>query len=112
MSGDSRNRIAPARRRHYDDACQSAAEAIVARIHDAAATPCNGCDGHECDDGCQYPGANAAAQRQSDPLRKASYVLSESHLSGYRLVLGFETLAEVQAAHNALAMSSTTRGAP
>ncbi len=22
-----------------------------------AATPCPGCDGHECDDGCKYPGA-------------------------------------------------------
>ncbi len=24
-------------------------------------TPCPGCDGHECDDGCQYPGATKAA---------------------------------------------------
>jgi len=28
--------------------------------------------------------------------------MSESHLSGYRLILGFETLEDVQAAHEFL----------
>jgi hypothetical protein len=36
-------------------------------------------------------------------LQKACYVMSEKHLSGYRLVLGFETLADAQAAHEAIA---------
>ncbi len=29
----------------------------IERLRGAAATPCPGCDGHECDAGCQYPGA-------------------------------------------------------
>lgn len=30
--------------------------------------PCDGCDGHECDDGCAYPGATSAtAQLGSEP---------------------------------------------
>lgn len=32
MSGDPRNRIQPVRRRHFDEACQSAAEAICASL--------------------------------------------------------------------------------
>lgn len=31
--------------------------------------PCPGCDGHECDDGCQYPGASPSPQ----PVTKASH---------------------------------------
>jgi hypothetical protein len=36
-------------------------------------------------------------------LAKRCYVLSEQHLSGYRVILGFETLIDAQAAHDALA---------
>ena len=32
-------------------------------------------------------------------LKKRCYILSESHLSGYRLILGFKTLDDVQGAH-------------
>lgn len=49
----------------------------------------------------------------ASPLSKRLYALSEPHLSGYRLVLGFETLADCQAAHEAIAVPSTegeTRG--
>ena len=38
-----------------------------------------------------------------NPLAARCYVMSESHLSGYRLILGFETLDAVQAAHEFLA---------
>lgn len=37
MSGDPRQRIQPARRRQFDDACQSAAEAVLARAGAAQA---------------------------------------------------------------------------
>lgn len=36
---------------------------------DQAKTPCPGCDGHECDNGCQYPGASPSPQ----PVTKASH---------------------------------------
>ena len=36
------------------------------------------------------------------PLARRCYTMSESHLSGYRLILGFETLEDVQAAHEFL----------
>jgi hypothetical protein len=35
-------------------------------------------------------------------MAKRVYVKSESHLSGYRLVIGFETLDTVQNAHSEL----------
>ncbi len=44
-------------------------ELIAARIRALAVhqtTPCPGCDGHECDDGCAYPGAVQTTPR--DPL--------------------------------------------
>jgi flagellin-specific chaperone FliS len=35
-------------------------------------TPCPGCDGHECDDGCQYPGVVTPKPRSQsdDPMRE------------------------------------------
>ena len=42
----------------------------------------------------------------STPLDKRGYVMSEPHLSGYRLVIGFGTLADVQAAHEYIAKLS------
>jgi hypothetical protein len=39
----------------------------------------------------------------ASPLSVYGYAMSEPHLSGYRLILGFETLEQVQAAHSAVA---------
>lgn len=37
---------------------------------DTARHPCDGCDGHECDDGCAYPGATSdTAQLGSEPVK-------------------------------------------
>lgn len=41
-------------------------------------------------------------------IPRPAYILSEPHLSGYRVILGYETLADAQAAHQVLATS--TRG--
>jgi hypothetical protein len=38
-----------------------------------------------------------------NPLARHAYTFSEPHLSGYRLVIGFETLEQAQAAHRYLA---------
>ena len=50
----------------------------------------------------------------SDGLRKAlikrAYAMSESHLSGYRLTIGFENLEDMQAAHMALPIRSARNG--
>lgn len=35
---------------------------LLAALVELAKAPCSGCDGHECDNGCQYPGV--ANQRQ------------------------------------------------
>lgn len=35
-----------------------------------------------------------------NPLSKRCYTMSESHLSGYRLIVGFESLGDAQAAHS------------
>lgn len=37
------------------------------------------------------------------PLGFHAYAMSERHLSGYRLIVGFDTLEQVQAAHQAVA---------
>lgn len=37
MSGDPRNRLSPLKRRHFDEACDNAAEAVLARLHAPAA---------------------------------------------------------------------------
>lgn len=41
------------------------------------------------------------------PLARASYVMSEPHDSGYRVVIGFDTREEADAAHEFLARSSS-----
>jgi hypothetical protein len=47
--------------------------------------------------------------QKPNPLEAHCYVLSEPHLDGYRLVIGFETLEEVQAAHEYLATLNKTQ---
>ena len=42
-------------------------------------------------------------------LKKRCYILSESHLSGYRLILGFNTLDDVQGAHQQIVKSRAIR---
>ena len=39
----------------------------------------------------------------TNPLARHAYSCSEPHLSGYRLVIGFETLEQVQEAHQYVA---------
>lgn len=48
----------------------------------------------------------AGRDAKPNPLEKRCYLMSESHLSGYRLVIGFETLEDVQSAHEFLARSA------
>ena len=38
-------------------------------------------------------------ERRLNALKKRCYIFSESHLSGYRLIIGFNTLDDVQGAH-------------
>ena len=40
-----------------------------------------------------------AAPRETHPLGKSCYVISEKHLSGYRLRIGFDSAADCDAAH-------------
>lgn len=42
-------------------------------------------------------------------LKKRCYILSESHLSGYRLILGFKTLDDVHEAHQQIVKSRAIR---
>jgi hypothetical protein len=42
----------------------------------------------------------AAEQPQPNPLTARCYTMSEPHLSGYRLILGFQTREAVEAAHH------------
>lgn len=42
-------------------------------------------------------------------LKKRCYILSESHLSGYRLILGFKTLDDVHGAHQQIVKSRAIR---
>lgn len=56
--------------------------ATVAKLDAALAQPAEGGE----DDG--------------NPLSKRCYTMSESHLSGYRLIVGFESLGDAQAAHS------------
>lgn len=51
--------------------------ASIQLANDAAATPCPGCDGHECDDGCQYPGAAQPSTQNSPPVELASQNYAE-----------------------------------
>lgn len=45
------------------------------------------------------------------PLTRARYMMTEPHLSGFRIVLGFDTRDEADAAHAALAPLLTERDA-
>ena len=38
------------------------------------------------------------APRETNPLGKRCYVMSEKHLSGYRLIVGFDSAADCDAA--------------
>ena len=55
----------------------------------------------------------ADAERERDELlnalKKRCYIFGESHLSGYRLILGFNTLADVEEAHQQIVKSSAIR---
>ena len=50
-----------------------------------------------------------AAEAQVSALQAACYVASEPHLSGYRVILGFDTLNAAQDAHEALARARASR---
>jgi len=43
-------------------------------------------------------------------LSKRCYLMSEPHLSGFRLIIGFERLTDVQAAHTAVSNVSPAGG--
>lgn len=43
-------------------------------------------------------------------MLKPAYIMSESHLGGYRVILGFNTLAEAQEAHAALSSQTPAEG--
>ncbi len=73
---------------------------------------------------CKYPDCHEgrwdAEQKQrtetakaadEHPLAKRCYLMSESHLSGHRLVVGFETLEDAQAAHSFVAHLTKTPNA-
>lgn len=55
-------------------------------------------------------GGKHVDQVELDPLDKRCYTISESHLSGYRLILGFETLDDVQDAHEFLVRRKPQHG--
>lgn len=46
---------------------------------------------------------SGGGERLSVALAKAGYLMSEPHLSGHRVVLGFDTLDDAQAAHVGIA---------
>jgi hypothetical protein len=51
----------------------SIASALAAQPAAPVREPCPGCDGHECDDGCQYPGAVKPAAPVGDWLEDAAH---------------------------------------
>lgn len=52
----------------------------------------------------------SASETPADPLAKRCYVMSEPHLSGYRVVIGFAFLQDASEAHQWIV--DRTRGAP
>lgn len=48
-------------------------------------------------------------ERRLNALKKRCYIFSESHLSGYRLIIGFNTLDDVQGAHQQIVKSRAVR---
>lgn len=53
-----------------------------------------------------------AAPVEPNPLDRRCYVVSESHLGGYRLILGYETLDAVVAAHEFIVKHSAAAPKP
>lgn len=51
----------------------------------------------------------AALLSAQNPLLKRCYTMSESHLSGYRVVIGFERLEDAQDAHEYIAKLQATQ---
>ena len=50
--------------------------------------------------------------RETNPLEQRCYLMSESHLSGCRLVIGFESLDDCQDAHDFLIHHYPQRKSP
>ena len=48
-------------------------------------------------------------EKNDTALGTHAYCASESHLSGYRLIVGFDTLAQVQDAHQAIVNAGKRR---
>lgn len=48
-------------------------------------------------------GEKQASQPEINPLARRCYLMSEAHLSGYRLIVGFESLDDLQDAQEFLA---------
>lgn len=84
MSGDPRNRIPPGRRRHFDDACLSAAEAVVSSFGLAQTpalpdllkyanhlTDCRYRGGHDCDCGLDEIRSAALSDTSTSRAREA-----------------------------------------
>lgn len=78
---------------------------VLAEWHQKRFREANGVkgDGDETGSGRSDSVRPVVGAERLDSLALARYVLSEPHLGGYRLVIGFETLADVQAAHEAIA---------
>jgi hypothetical protein len=51
----------------------------------------------------------ALVETKANPLGKRCYVMSEQHLSGYRLVIGFERREDCDAAHEQIATNAPQR---
>jgi hypothetical protein len=51
------SRFAPGHRESWEDETHKAEYMDTAKQIMSLGAPCVGCDGHECDDGCAYPGA-------------------------------------------------------
>ena len=49
-------------------------------------------------------------EQQPNPFSKRCYTMSESHLSGYRLIVGFEHLEDAQDAHTFVANTGRRHG--
>lgn len=52
------------------------------------------------------------APRETNPLGKRCYVMSEKHLSGYRLIVGFDSAADCDAALDFVLAQWKTKAAP
>ena len=52
------------------------------------------------------------APRETNPLWRRRYVISEKHLSGYRLIVGFDSAADCDAAHDFVLAQWKAKAAP